>query len=60
MLGGEQAVLCNLQSAIAGLNAIVGLVHGKQPVIRSVDYKVLCNVCINIIQLFYNEYGGIL
>lgn len=45
-LDGELAALCNLQSAIVGLNTAPGVhMEGQLPQ-GDVDVKVLCNVCL--------------
>ena len=48
-LDGELAALCNLQSAIVGLNTVLGLrMEGLLP-LGDVDAKVLCNVCLRTV-----------
>ena len=48
-LDGEAAALCNLQSAIDGSNAVLGLRMGGQLPLGDVDTKVLCNVCLRTV-----------
>lgn len=46
VLDGELAVPCELQSAIAVSNTILGFCYGWLHGARSVDIKVLCNVIL--------------
>ena len=46
VLDGEPAVPCELQSAIAVSNTILGLCYGWLRSARSVDTKVPCNVIL--------------
>ena len=46
MLDGELAVPCKPQSAIAVLNAILGLFYGWLHMARNVDNKVPCNIML--------------
>ncbi len=45
-LDGELAALCNLQSATAGSNTVLGLRMGGLLPLGGDDVKVLCNVCL--------------
>ena len=48
-LDGELAVLCNLQAAIVGSNAVPGLRMGGLLPLGGDDVKVLCNVCLRTV-----------